>query len=75
MNPRRRLTALEKKIGPADQPRPYHILVIEPGQDKKQTIKDFKEEHGIESDDHLWIVNAVAAGRQKEDTDELQQAD
>jgi hypothetical protein len=75
MNPKRRLTALEKRIGPVVQPGPYHVLVMEPGQDENQMVADFKKEHGIESDDQLWIVEAVAPVRQGENTDELQHAD
>jgi precorrin-6B methylase 1 len=75
MNPNRRLAALEKKIGPSPQRGTYHVLVIEPGQDKKQKVADFKKANGIKSDDQLWIVEAVAPDRQEENTDELQQAD
>jgi hypothetical protein len=75
MNPNRRLTALEKKIGSVVQPGHYHVLVTEPGQDEKQMVVDFKKAHDIQSDDQLWIVEAVAPNRQEENTDELQQAD
>ena len=75
MNLNRRLTALEKKIGPVVQPGPYHVLVIEPGQDEKQMMANFKKEHGIESDDQLWVVEAVLPEKQKENTDELQKTD
>jgi hypothetical protein len=49
--------------------------VIEPGQNEKQMVADFKKAHNIKSDNQLWIVEAVVADRQKEETDELQQAD
>jgi hypothetical protein len=75
MNPQRRLTALEKKIGPVEKPGPHHVLVIRPGQDENQMVADFKNANDIKTDDQLWIVEAVAADRQKEETDELQQAD
>lgn len=75
MNPKRRLTLLEKKIGPSPQCGQHHVLVIEPGQDEKQMVADFKKAHDIKSDDQLWIVEAVAPVRQEENTDELQQAD
>jgi hypothetical protein len=75
MNPQRRLTAIEKKIGPSLQRDNYHLLVIEPGQNEKQMVADFKKAHNIKSDNQLWIVEAVVADRQKEETDELQQAD
>jgi hypothetical protein len=38
-------------------------------------VADFKNANDIKTDDQLWIVEAVAADRQKEETDELQQAD
>lgn len=71
MNPQRRLTAIEKKIGPSLQRDNYHLLVIEPGQNEKQMVADFKKANDIKTDDQLWIVEAVAADRQKEETDEL----
>ena len=68
----RRLTVLEKKIGPAEQPGKYHILVIEPGQNREQMIEDFC--NGIPDNDHLIVVQGVVPN-QSEDTDEFQQAD
>jgi|GEM_PF-7023444 hypothetical protein len=75
MNPQRRLTAIEEKIGPSLQRDNYHLLVIEPGQNEKQMVADFKKAHNIKSGDQLWIVEAVAPDRREENTDELQQTD
>jgi hypothetical protein len=75
MNPKRRLTALEKRIGPVVQPGSYHVLVMEPGQDENQMVADFKKTQDIKTDDQLWIVEVMAPVRQDENTDELQQTD